>query len=319
MLMNHIKGYSDPELRKLGECFKLLFNTDHKYHQVFIRYFQEYQTQKEIFKSALGAATLKVSQRTFKNSIFQFKASRNMGLIYRFCLVLFILMGFVSGKAKAQSEIVDNQLWIDLVPHIKINNRLEYFGGISYRTTVNDNNFRRLMVRPSIRYSWTYELDLFGGVGLFATWEDGGYKTFELRPYQGIRLNWPKIWRMNLKQRGLIEERLQWNNLDEFSPTVRFRYRIKTKFPINKPNVGYKTLYLPLSYELFANGGKDEVELFQNRSRIMAGVGYVFNEKWIAELEVTFQRSRSNSTDQLTLSDRIFRFKLTYGGWIFGE
>lgn len=233
--------------------------------------------------------------------------------------IFFIVIGLSVSHAKAQTEIVDNQLWFDFIPHFEISERLEYFGGVSYRTTVNDEDFRRLMVRPSIRYSWTYELDLIAGVGLFGTWEIGDYKTFELRPYQGIRLNWPKIWRMNLKQRGLIEERLQWNNLDEFSPTVRFRYRIKTKFPINKPNVDYKTAYLPLSYELFANGGRNEVELFQNRSRIMTGIGYVFNEKWIAELEVTFQRSRSNSADQLTLSDRIFRFKLTYGGWIFGE
>ena len=242
-----------------------------------------------------------------------------MKVIWKPILVLTLFVGLTSHNSLAQSDIIDNQLWFDFIPYIEISNRLEYFGGISYRTTVGDQDFRRLMVRPSIRYSWTYELDIIAGVGLFGTWEVGDYKTFELRPYQGIRLNWPRVWRMNFKHRGLVEERLQWNNQNEFSPTVRFRYRIKTKFPINKPNVDYKTIYLPLSYELFANGGKDEVEVFQNRSRIMAGAGYVFNEKWIAELEATFQRSRSNSTDQLVLSDRIFRFKLTYGGWIFGE
>jgi hypothetical protein len=51
----------------------------------------------------------------------------------------------------------------------------------------------------------------------------------------------------------------------------------------------------------------------------MLGLGYVFSDKWIGEFEVTFQRSRSNEDDELTLSDRIFRFKLTYDGWVFGE
>lgn len=72
MLMNHIKDYSDPELRKLGECFKLLFNTNNQYHQVFIRYLQEYQTQKEISKSTLGTPRLKVSQNTFEEIIHYF-------------------------------------------------------------------------------------------------------------------------------------------------------------------------------------------------------------------------------------------------------
>ena len=124
---------------------------------------------------------------------------------------------------------------------------------------------------------------------------------------------------MNFKHRGLVEERLLWSNEDNFDPALRFRYRIKTKFPINKPNIQYKTVYIPLSYEMFANGGGEEVEIFQNRARAMVGLGYVFSDKWIAEFEVTFQRSRSTETDDLTLSDRIFRLKLTYDGWIFGE
>jgi hypothetical protein len=78
-------------------------------------------------------------------------------------------------------------------------------------------------------------------------------------------------------------------------------------------------LYIPFSYEVFANVGPKEVEKFQNRARAMIGLGYVFSDKWIGEFEVTFQWSRSTETDELSLSERIFRFKLTYDGWIFGE
>jgi hypothetical protein len=218
-----------------------------------------------------------------------------------------------------EEEIIDHQLWIDIIPHFEINNRLEYFGDMSYRSSINKDKIRRLMLRPSIRYHWTYELDILAGLGLYGTWDTNSYNTFELRPYQGLIVNWPKIWRMNFKHRGLVEERFLWNNEGDFDPNMRFRYRIKAKLPLNKSSIHYKTVYIPFSYEIFANVGTEEVEKFQNRSRAMLGLGYVFSDKWIGEFEVTFQRSRSNETEELTLSDRIFRFKLTYDGWIFGE
>ncbi len=218
-----------------------------------------------------------------------------------------------------QEEIIDHQLWFDVVPHFEINDRMEFYGDGSYRTSTSGDKFNRLMVRPSVRYHWTYELDLIGGLGLTLTWEEEDYNTVELRPYQGIRLNWPKIWRMNFKFRGLIEERLIWNNNNEFDPNLRLRLRVKTNFPINKPSMDYKTVYIPLSYEVFGNVGPAVVERFRNQSRAKIGLGYVFSEKWMGEFEFAIQRSRSTFDDDLILYDRIFRFKLTMNGWIFGE
>lgn len=221
--------------------------------------------------------------------------------------------------AYGQEEIIDHQLWFDVMPHFEINNRLEFYGDGSYRTSTTGDKFRRFVLRPSVRYHWTYELDILGGLGGFLTWEEEDYNTIELRPYQGVRLNWPKIWRMNFKHRGLIEERLIWNNNNQFDPNLRLRYRIKTKFPINKPSIHYKVVYIPMSFEVFGNVGPEVVERFRNRTRANIGLGYVFSEKWIGEFEVTFQRSRSAKNDDLILSDRIFRFKLIMNGWIFGE
>lgn len=240
-------------------------------------------------------------------------------LIGKFTLFFFFIGVGPVHIAISQEDIIDHQLWFDVIPHFEINKRLEYFGDISYRTSVSGSKFKKLVLKPSIRYNWTYELDVIGGVGFFLTSEEDNYNTFELRPYQGLRLNWPQIWHMNFKHRALIEERMLWNNEEEFDPNLRFRYRLKTKVPLNKPSITYKTIYLPLSYEVFINGGKEEVEKFQNRNRAMLGLGYVFSEKWIFEFEVTMQSSRSTETDDLSLSDRIFRFKLTNNGWIFGE
>ena len=218
-----------------------------------------------------------------------------------------------------QDKMVDNQVWVDFIPHFEINDRWEFYGDGSYRTSTSGDKFNRFVLRPSVRFNWTYELDLIGGLGLFLTGEEEDYNTVELRPFQGIRLNWPKIWRMNFKFRGLIEERLIWNNNNEFDPNLRLRLRVKTKFPINKPTMAYKVVYIPLSYEVFGNVGPAVVERYRNQSRAKIGLGYVFGEKWIGEFEYAIQRSRSTADDDSILYDRIFRFKLIMNGWIFGE
>lgn len=218
-----------------------------------------------------------------------------------------------------QDKVVDNQIWVDFIPHFEINNRLQFYGDGSYRTSTSGDKFRKLVLRPSVLFHWTYELDLIGGLGFFLTREKEDYNTLELRPYQGIRLNWPKIWRMNFKFRGLIEERLIWNSNQEFDPALRLRIRAKTKIPINKPSMAYKVVYIPMSYEVFANVGPAVVEPFQNKTTAKIGLGYVFSKKWIGEFEFTAQRSRSTADDDTISYDRIFRFKLIMDGWVFGE
>ena len=131
---------------------------------------------------------------------------------------LIVIIAFQTFKltySYAQEEIVDHQLWFDFIPHFEINNRLEYYGDVSYRTSVSGEEFRKIGLRPSIRYHWTYEVDLIGGIGIFGTQESDNYKTFELRPYKDLRLSWPRIWRMNFKHRAMIEERFLWNNQDD--------------------------------------------------------------------------------------------------------
>jgi hypothetical protein len=71
-LKKQIKHYSVQELDKLGACFKLLFNTNNKYHQAFLKYLNEYQIQKYLTKSILGTPGLKVNQKTYEEIIHYF-------------------------------------------------------------------------------------------------------------------------------------------------------------------------------------------------------------------------------------------------------
>lgn len=80
-LYGFIKDYSNDEINNLWECFTLLFDQDRKYNQVFCRYLQEYQNQKETTKSQLGTSRLKVSQKTFEEIIKYFGDLKRSGKI----------------------------------------------------------------------------------------------------------------------------------------------------------------------------------------------------------------------------------------------
>lgn len=235
----------------------------------------------------------------------------------KYSSLLILVWFFLPINVQSQTQIIDNQVWFDVIPHFEIKPKLKYFGDLSYRTSVNNYKFRRFVMRPSIRYSLFNGFEVLGGIGLFVTWDEIENNTFELRPFQGVRFSWPKIWRMNFDHRFWIEERLIWNDEGLFDANLRFRYRMKSKLPINNPLVIAKTFYIPFSYEVFVNVGPQEVEKFRNQGRAMFGFGYLGDAKWAWELEAIFQRSKSASYDQLELSDHIFRIKAVYNGWVF--
>ena len=80
-LYKHINDYSNQEIEKLKECYKVLFNTENQYHLVFIRYLQEFQEQREISTSALGSDRLKVDQNTFEEILNYFGELKRDGKI----------------------------------------------------------------------------------------------------------------------------------------------------------------------------------------------------------------------------------------------
>ena len=43
-------------------------------------------------------------------------------------------------------------------------------------------------------------MELHGGVGGFYTFVEFGNNQFELRPWQGVRVNWPSIWIFDFKE-----------------------------------------------------------------------------------------------------------------------
>ena len=212
------------------------------------------------------------------------------------------------GLLQSQSS-TSQQLWLDVLPRFKVSDRLEYFGDVGVRIDFSEPAQNSVLVRPSVRYQLSSDWELHGGVGFFYTVVESAPNALELRPWQGIRLNWPSIWRLHLKQYVRLEERIVWETDTWDSDfTLRLRYEVGTAVPLNASS----TTYLPLAAEVFANitDIRDaSVEAFSNRGRLYLGFGQRLGRTWALEVQLILQSSRSTSDESFTLSEEILRVR----------
>jgi hypothetical protein len=229
------------------------------------------------------------------------------------CIQLFLLVfGFA---AYAQSnEATTEQLWVDFIPHFKVNEKLEFYGDASIRVIFEEQRIYTFIARPSVRYHLNSIVELQGGMGFFYSIIGDITNQLELRPWQGIRIHWPTFGRIGIKHALKLEERLIWETETwDFDPALRFRYKLGGRIPFNES----RSFYLSLFGEAFASAGGESISILRNRMRGYFGFGYKRNDAWTVELEFMLQRSRSNAIEDFSVSDRIFRLKVLKNGWVW--
>jgi hypothetical protein len=157
-------------------------------------------------------------------------------------------------------------------------------------------------------------LSLEAGLGGFYTYESDEEveDTIEIRPWQGAKVFWPTInarRRIGLTHFARLEQRIVTRGgATEFD--LRFRYRLSTSIPLNKPRVQVGALYVPFSIEGFLNPADAVEETFADRLRITAGVGYVANPNWTFKLAYTAQKARNTTAEDFATTDHIVRFSV---------
>ena len=154
-----------------------------------------------------------------------------------------------------------------------------------------------------------------GGIGSYYTFQDYPDDRFELRLWQGAIVRWPELRvagrHFDLRHRFRLEER--WIRDRATGKTdfgLRFRYRLATFIPLNRPTIEPRALYMPLMSEWFSDLGSDVPEFFAARIRLTAGLGYVVSPNWTLELRYTGQRSRDSVAGVFTTTDHIFDFRV---------
>ncbi len=98
----------------------------------------------------------------------------------------------------------------------------------------------------------------------------------------------PRLWHQWLFTQGVgrvkvlhqfrFEHRFKrTNNIGaEYKYTDRFRYKIMTYIPINKPRMENKTFFIAPSNEIFVETGKHVTDIFEE-NRVYTAIGYTYN------------------------------------------
>ena len=240
------------------------------------------------------------------------RTTYRLGRTAHFLFFLLITFSF-SKNATAQTAdstnnaIINQQIWIDFYPHYFVNKKLEYYGDAGYRTIVTNKTWSRIYIRPSLRYHLHKTVELQTGVGVFYIFNQIKSDQFEITPWQGFQVNWPKLTRFSFKHLFKVEERFSFETVDWTSNfEFRFRYKIFGKLSF----VRAKKLFVPFYGELFVPIEGEIQELYRNKGRAGIGLGYKPHKEWQVAFVFNWQGSRTGVHEDRKVSDYIYQIKV---------
>lgn len=224
---------------------------------------------------------------------------------------LFLIASFlnISYFLAAQST---QSIWVDYNLHANLNDRVQFYGDLGFRSLLSDNSQSRLNVRPSVLYRLNDRWFLRGGVGLFYEFRPNITNRFELRPFQGVQYNIDPLDQLRLNLLGRIEERVSFDDLlfdDRIRFELRFRLRLTGQYEFLNP-IGDDFWFLPFAVEVFRSVEDRLTELSRDRLRAYLGVGYNFDEVWRLTFLTNIEVDGRALDPRASLSTVLFQLKI---------
>ena len=194
--------------------------------------------------------------------------------------------------ARAQDEAGDivPQLWIDYNPSHPLTSKLDLYGDIGLRTELESGGWWRFVLRSNVRYDVSNAVIVAGGIGSFYTWNENIADHWEIRPWQGVTLTWPRN-PLVVQQVVRLEERFEFDTRTwESFTSLRLRYRLRL-------SKRWATYFRPDQYwqvlgsiEGFMRLAGEEGQS-QEQIRVTAGVERSYPPEWRARIEMTWQKA----------------------------
>lgn len=235
------------------------------------------------------------------------KLQKHFGILGLFYVVYFC--SFFNAFSQTSNKS-DTQLWLDFNPSFQINNKLEYFGNLGYRTYIETANWNQIYAKPSVRWHLKNNIQIEGGLGFFYVFGQSSFNRFEITPWQGIRFKWPIYSIIEFKHIAKIEERISFlTDSWESSFDIRFRYKFESRIKFVNSEV-FNKISIPLYIELFIPIGDNIDEVFSNRMRLGAGLAYKLKKQYELTFYYNWEKSRINMEDNFNLSTNAFQLKL---------
>jgi len=237
-----------------------------------------------------------------------------MNNLYRpiFWIILIFVLSISKLSAQDSTE-VDFQTWMDFRTFYNKTEKLVYDGEFGLRGIISGEAWQRIYIHPAIQYALNLDFNLRGGIRFIFTQEADQSNTFEIRPWQGVRILWPRPGFMVINHYFRLEERLTlYTQSDETDFVFRLRYRIMTKTPNLTLKAIKQVFYLYASFEIFANAGAAIKETYVDRNRLTFGWGWLISPSWRSELVYTRQNARGETEEGFNNNVNVFRLRIRF-------
>lgn len=211
----------------------------------------------------------------------------------RVTIVFFLLVAYHGALAQTtalptQKETRNsNGVWLGFYSKYHFNDRWAYYGEYHMRRKHGFDDMAQVYLRFGVSYKVKQYLDVTAGFANPYYWardtSDPNVDKVvpQFRLWQQAVLATPFEHIMVFHQ-FRIEQR--WARANEigspFELTHRFRYKLTTYVPLNKPAFEPHTLFLSFYEEIFFQAGKSVVYNHFEDNRLFAGLGYNLSEVW---------------------------------------
>jgi hypothetical protein len=231
-------------------------------------------------------------------------------LLTTICTLLFLIAS-TTGLYAQEEDKTDFQTWMDYKAYYQFENKLQFTPDAGIRGVVSKEVWNQVFLRPSFVHRTKDWLQGHGGIGLWFTDENNEENKFEIRPWQGAKIIWPKPGSLVFSHFFRLEERMTVAPAWEF--TLRFRYQIGLK----SPNLHFKSIpdrpfYGFVGFEIFVDVIGDTEERYVNRNRLTLKLGNQFTSAWRFELEYIRQGSRRDTSEGFRTSEHMLRLRIRH-------
>ena len=232
-----------------------------------------------------------------------------------------VLITLGATRARAQSQF---ELWGDFTLDWVQNPRLTFSVDVEPKTSLtspgDQPGFWTIQVTPNVQFAARNWLDVVGETLVGYTGKSNDDNSTQVTPRAGVLVHVlsrnvpdPFEWRERPPRRRVVIRdlsRLEWENtFDEGAKSgssfaLRWRNRVEFQVPLNKPGMTVNgAQYFTSDWETFMplDDGSD---VFVDKQRVRAGLGYRRSFRWRFEALYIWDLSRKAAGDPFVLSDQ---------------
>lgn len=224
--------------------------------------------------------------------------------------IIFLIFTFLSLPSLAQHAVeTQNLVWARYLIKLNLNSVSSISQEIEKRQFLDPYRAAVYQMRTTYTHTIGSGLEVLGGLAFFNSFTPTNPqlpvvdKSFELRPFLGLSLNYPLNEKWSLSHRLINELRYFENNFhDPTFSTTRNRYKLELRYSLNKK------IYLNLYDEIFLNIGNNPVSHF-DQNRWATGINFIPNSKVRFELSyINSYQSTKIKTDFIQRNNLRFTF-----------